>query len=149
MPALASLLARARGLGHAVLTVAGADGYPVSAPAVIGAIEGESALLDADETLLEIDNRERAACLLAHRHDERVSGIEQVALQGKITAESAGLRFHASAGQGFRAPRNAVLNNLLIGAVTRIRGRAELRRMGQALPDIERIPREQKGRGAR
>ncbi len=142
MAALGRLLARAKGLGHAVLTVIGADGYPVSAPAAMGAIEGESALLDADETLLEIDNRERTASLLAHRHDEHMSGIEQVALQGMITAESAGLRFHASAGQAFRAPKSAVLNNFLIGVVTRLRGRAELRRLGQALPDLERVLRE-------
>jgi len=147
MAGLGRLLARAGSLGHAVLTVTGADGYPVSAPAGMGAIEGESVLLDVDETLLEIDNRERDACLLAHRHDERVSGIEQVALQGKITAESAGLRFHASAGQGFRAPASDVLNNFLIGAVTRLRGRAEIRRMGQALPDIEGILRTRKKRG--
>jgi len=141
MAALGRLLARAKGLGHTVLTVIGADGYPVSAPATMGAIEGESALLDADETLLEIDNRERAASLLAHRHDERMSGIEQVALQGKITAESAGLRFHASTGRALRAPKNPALNNFLIGAVTRLRGRAELRRLGQVLPDLERVLR--------
>jgi len=129
-----------------VLTVKGADGYPVSAPAAIGAIEGESAVLDVDETLLEIDNRERAACLLAHRHDERMSDIEQVALQGKITAESAGVRFHASGGRAFRAPRSAVLYNFLIGLVTRLRGRDELRRLGQALPDLERVLRD-KSRG--
>ncbi len=139
MPALGKLLARAKGLGHAVLTVKGADGYPVSAPVVIATIEGESAVLEVDETLLEIDNRERAACLLAHRHDERVSGIEQVAFRGRITAESAGVRFHASGGQALRAPRSDRIYNFLIGAVTRLQGRAELRRLGQPLPDLERV----------
>lgn len=146
MPAIGRMLERAKELGHAVLTVTAAGGYPVSAPAAIGAIEGESVLLDVDETLLEIDNRERTACLLAHRHDENVSGIAQVALQGKITAESGGVRFHASGGQAFAAPKSATLNNFLIGAVTRFRGRTELSRMGQALPDLERVLRERNRR---
>jgi hypothetical protein len=110
---------------------------------------GRVVLLDADETLLEMDNRERAACLLAHRHDENVAGVEQVALQGMITAESAGVRFHASSGRAFRAPGSSLLEHFLIGAVTRIRGRAELRRLGQALPDLERILRDRRRREER
>jgi len=142
MARLGGLLVKAKRLGHAVLTVTGADGYPVSAPAIIGAIEGESAILDVNENLLEMDNRERVACLLAHRHDARVSEVSQVALLGKVTLESGGLRFHAARGQGFDAPRSAFVNNLFLGLVTRLRGRAELGRMGQALPDIEGAVRD-------
>jgi hypothetical protein len=142
VPRPAALLAKAKTLGHAVLTVQGADGYPVSAPAAMGAIEGESVLLDANENLLEIDNRERAACLLAHRYEAGVSAISQVALYGKVTLESGGLRFHAERGQGFQAPRSAVANNLLVGLLTRLQGPRELKRMGQEVPDIEGAVRE-------
>lgn len=148
MPAVGTLLAKAKRMGHCVLTVQGSDGYPVSAPAAIKTIEGDSVLIDANENLLEIDNRERAACLLAHRYEGGVSAISQVSLYGKVTPESGGLRFHAARGQGFAAPRSAVGINLLMGLLTRLQGQREVKRMGQQVPDVEAAIRDvQKGRG--